>query len=78
MLLASLDTLTKGESELCDKINQLIASQSMVKAILLQMCMNSLKVTKCTPEETLFSSSHWAQVAEDQTEALVIKLAELQ
>lgn len=57
MLLASLDTLTKGESELRDKINQLLASQSMVKASLLQMCMSSLKVTKCAPEETLFSSS---------------------
>lgn len=52
MLLASLDTLTKGESELRDKINQLLASQSMVKASLFQMCMSCLKVTKCAPEET--------------------------
>lgn len=54
MLLASLDTLTKGESELHDKINQLLASQSMVKDSLFQMCMDCLKVTKRAPEETLF------------------------
>lgn len=57
MLLASLGTVTKGESELRDRINQLLASPSVVKACLFQMCVNCLKVTKCAPEETLFSSS---------------------
>lgn len=44
----------------------------------LQMCVNSLKVSKCVPEENLLFSSHRAQVAENQTEALIITLLELQ
>jgi hypothetical protein len=40
--------------------------------------VNNLKVAKFALEENLLSSSHRAQVAENQTEALIIRLAELQ
>jgi hypothetical protein len=39
--------------------------------------INSLKVSKCALEEDLLSSSHRAQVAENQIEVLIIRLAEL-
>jgi hypothetical protein len=54
------------EKELYDKIEWL------------QTQVNNLKVAKCVLEENLLSSSHRAQVAENQTEALIIRLAELQ
>ena len=56
----------KEKKELRDKIERL------------QTQINNLKVTKCVLEENLLSSSHRAQVAENQTEALIIRLAELQ
>jgi hypothetical protein len=42
------------------------------------MHLNSLKFSKCALGENLLSSSHRAQVVENQTEALIIRLAELQ
>ena len=56
----------KERKKLCDKIKEL------------QTQVNNLKVAKCALEENLLSSSHRAQVAENQTEALIIRLAELQ
>jgi hypothetical protein len=56
----------KRKNELYDKIEQL------------QMQINNLKVSKCALEENLLSSSHRARVAENQTEAVILKLAELQ
>ena len=56
----------KEKKELRDKIEWL------------QMQVNNLKFAKCVLEENLLSSSHRAQVAENQTEALIIRLAELQ
>ena len=55
----------KEKKELRDKIERL------------QTQINNLKVTKCVLEENLLSRSHRAQVAENQTEALIIRLAEL-
>jgi hypothetical protein len=52
--------------ELCDKIERL---QTQVK---------DLKVAKCVLEENLLSCSNRAQVAENQTETLIVRLAELQ
>ena len=83
LLLASLDKLIKDRNELRDKINQL---QNMVKDNKelndkidhLQMLINNLKVSKCALEKNLLSSSHKAQFMENQTEALIIRLAELQ
>jgi hypothetical protein len=56
---------TMKEKKLCDKIERL------------QTQVNNLKVAKCVLEENLLSCSYRAQVAENQTEA-VIRLAELQ
>ena len=44
----------------------------------LQMNRSRLEVSKCALEEDLLSSSHRAQVAENQIEVLIIRLAELQ
>ena len=52
--------------ELCDKIERL------------QTQVNDLKVAKCVLEENLLSCSNRAQVAENQTETLIVRLAELQ
>jgi hypothetical protein len=56
------------KKELCDKIERL------------QTQVNNLKVAKCVLEENLLSSSHRAQVTEkkNQTETLIVRLAELQ
>ena len=67
------------------KINQLLASQNTVKgnnelsdkADRLQMCINRAKGSKCALKGSL-SSSHRAQVVGGRTEALIIRLAELQ
>lgn len=83
LLLISLDKLIKDRNELQIKINQL---QNMVKDNKelndkidhLQMLINNLKVSKCALEENLISSSHKARVMENQTKALIIRLAELQ
>ena len=66
LLLASLGKLIKERNELHDKIEWL------------QMQINNLKVSKCALEENLPSSSHRAQVTENQTKALIIRLPELQ
>lgn len=66
LLLVYLKKLMKEKNELYDKMERL------------QMQVNNLKVSKCALEEkNLFSSSHRARVAENETEAL-IRLAELQ
>lgn len=83
LLLASLDKLIKDRNELRGKINQLQNTVKDNKKLSdkidqLQMQVNCLKVSKCTLEENLLSSSHRAQVVENQTEALIIRLAELQ
>jgi hypothetical protein len=66
LLLTSLDKCMKERNELHDKICQF------------QMQINNLKVSKCALEENLLSSSQRAQVAENQNEALIMRLAELQ
>lgn len=66
LLLVSLEKLVKEKNELYTKIQWL------------QMQVSNLKVSKCVLEENLLSSSHVAQVAENQTEALIIRLGELQ
>lgn len=70
-------------NEVQDKINQLPVSRDSVKnddlsdkTDLLQMHINSLKICKCAPEENLLSGSRWAQVAENQTKALTVRLTE--
>jgi hypothetical protein len=66
LFLASWGKMMKEKKESCDKIKWL------------QTQVNNLKVAKCVLEETLLSSSHRAQVAENQTETLIMRLAELQ
>ena len=85
MLLASLDKLTKEKKELHNRIKQLLVSHNMVKDSndfsdnigQLQMHTNILKPSECALEESLLSSSHRAQVAENQTQVLIIRLVEL-
>lgn len=43
----------------------------------LQTCLNSLQVCRCAPDESLHSSSHGAQAVKNQTESLVMRLANL-
>lgn len=57
--------MVKDDNELNAKIDQL------------QMWNNTVKVSKCALEEMLFSSNYKAQVVENQTVALIIKLAQL-
>ncbi|KAL6037658.1 hypothetical protein STEG23_020039 [Scotinomys teguina] len=83
LLLASLDKLIEDRNELRDKINQLQNTVKDNKKLSdkieqLQMQVNSLKISKGALEESLLSSSYRAQVVENQTEALIIRLAELQ
>jgi hypothetical protein len=66
LLLVSLDKLMSEKNGLYDKTDQL------------QRHVNNVRVAKCALEENLLSSSHRAQVTENQTEALIIRLAELQ
>ncbi|XP_026641285.1 Friend virus susceptibility protein 1-like [Microtus ochrogaster] len=82
-LLLSLDKLIKDRNELRDQINQLQKMKKDNKELSdkndqLQMRINSLKVSKCALEENFLASSHRARVVENQTEALIIRLAELQ
>ena len=49
----------------------------MIKIKWLQMQVSNLKVSKCALEENLLPSSNRAQVAENQTKALKIRVAEL-
>jgi hypothetical protein len=66
LLLASLDKLTKKKKELCDNINELLATHNTVKdnnelnnkTDQPQICFKSLKVYKCALKENLLSSSH--------------------
>lgn len=39
-----------------------------------QMHINNVKISKCAPEENLPSGSHRAQVVENQTKTLIIRL----
>jgi len=55
----------KDSSELGDRIHQPWMHRS------------SLKLSKCALEENLLSSSYRAQVEENQTEALIIRVAKL-
>lgn len=85
LLLASLDEVTKEKNGLHDKINQHLPSQNSVKdnnrlrdkIIQFQKLINNLKFYKYALKENIFSSSHKAQVVENQTEALIISLAEV-
>jgi hypothetical protein len=43
-----------------------------------QTQVNDLNFVKCVLEENLLSCSHRAKVAENQTETLIVRLAELQ
>lgn len=63
LLLASLGKLIKERNEFHDKIEWL------------QMQINNLKVSKCALEENLPSSSHRAQVTENQTKSPHYKVA---
>jgi hypothetical protein len=49
-----------------------------IKTYQLQVYISSLKFSQCALEESLLFSSHTAHIVETQTEALVIRLAELQ
>jgi hypothetical protein len=66
LLLISGGKMMNERKELCDKIESL------------QTQVNDLKVAKCVLEENLLSCSYRAQVAENQTETLIVRLAELQ
>jgi hypothetical protein len=66
LLLVSLDKLMKEKNELYDKIKQS------------HMQINNIKVSECDLENNPLSSSSRARIAEIQTEALIIRLAELQ
>lgn len=85
LLLASLDELTKEKNGPHDKISQLLPSQNTVednnrlrdKIIQFQKLINNLKIHECVLKENILSSSHKAQIGENQTEALIISLAEV-
>lgn len=78
--------IDKEKAELRGKISQPLASQNTVrdnnepsyKTDWLQMHINSLKVPTCALEERLLSGGHRAQMVENQTKALIMRLAELQ
>lgn len=80
--LASLDKLTMKSNEHQDKIDQLLVSRDSVKnnndlsdkTDLFQMHRNSLQVAKCALGENLLSGSHTAQVEENQTTAITVRL----
>lgn len=84
LLLVSVNKLTQEKNELCEKINQLLASQNMVKdnnelrdkIECLQMYVYSLKGSQCALEDH-FSRSHGAQAEENQTKVLIVSLARL-
>lgn len=85
-LLASLDKSKGKRIRSLIKINRTRASQNTVrcsnelgdKIDRRQMRMNGLKASKCALEGNLLSSSCPAQVAGNKTEALIVRLAELQ
>nr|AWX42172.1 Fv1 restriction factor [Lemniscomys barbarus] len=66
LLLASLDKVTKERDQSRDEISQL------------GMHVRDLKVSKCVLEETLLSYRRRIEVAEKQTQALIVRLADLQ
>jgi hypothetical protein len=63
LLLLSVEKMMNERKELCDKIKRL------------QTQVNDLKVAKCVLEENLLFCSNRAQVAENQTETLIVRLA---
>nr|AWX42168.1 Fv1 restriction factor [Arvicanthis niloticus] len=66
LLLASLDKVTKERDQFRDEISQL------------RMHVHDLKVSKCVLEETLLSYRRRIEVGEKQTQALIVRLADLQ
>ncbi|XP_021019979.1 Friend virus susceptibility protein 1 [Mus caroli] len=66
LLLAFLDKVTKERDQFRDEISQL------------RMHINDLKASKCVLGETLLSYRHRIEVGEKQTEALIVRLADLQ
>nr|AWX42175.1 Fv1 restriction factor [Lophuromys sikapusi] len=66
LLLASLDKVTKERDQLRDEISQL------------QTRINDLQASKCVLGETLLSYSHRLEAGEKQTQALILRLADLQ
>nr|AYC81438.1 Friend virus susceptibility 1 [Apodemus hyrcanicus] len=66
LLLASLDKVTKERDQFRDEIFQL------------RMHINDLKASKCVLEETLLSYRHRMEAGEKQTQALIVRLADLQ
>ena len=85
LLLESLDELTKEKNGLHGKISQLLPAQNTMednnrlrdKIIQFQKLINNLKIHECVLKENIFSSSHKAQIVKNQTEALIISLAEV-
>lgn len=63
MIKLTSQTMVKDSNDLSDRLDGP------------QMFVDSLKVSKCVPEENL---PHRPQVAENQTEALIITLPKLQ
>ena len=61
LLLVSGEKMMNERKELCDKIKRL------------QTQVNDKKVAKCVLEENLLSCSHRAQIAENQTETLIVR-----
>nr|QKE44255.1 Fv7 [Mus caroli] len=66
LLLAFLDKVTKERDQFRDEISQL------------RMHINDLKASKCVLGDTLLSYRHRIEVGEKQTEALIVRLADLQ
>nr|QKE44260.1 Fv1 [Mus cervicolor] len=66
LLLAFLDKVTKERDQFRDEISQL------------RMHINDLKASKCVLGETLLSYRHRIEVGEKQTEALIVRLADVQ
>nr|QKE44261.1 Fv1 [Mus cervicolor] len=66
LLLAFLDKVTKERDQFRDEISQL------------RMHINDLKASKCVLGETLLSYRHRIEVGEKQTEALIVRLANVQ
>lgn len=80
MLLAPLDLLTKEKSELSDKLNRLLASQYTVTVENHELCSarpdvhKQCKGSKYALAERLLSCSQRAQVLENETKSLIIRM----
>lgn len=66
LLLSSLDRVVRDRDELRDEVYRL------------QLRVNDLRVSKSVLGQSLLSCSHRAEVAENQAQALIVRLAELQ